>query len=307
MFNPEDIVFTEKYRPKMPQNVIGDAAKKVIKHLEMEKEKPGSMGNFLFHSKNPGTGKTTLSKAIINYLECDYIVINSSDDRKLDVIREKVKGFALTQSTQTNKRRCIFLDEADGMSGSAKASQEALRNIMETYASNVFFILTCNNLNKIIEPIKSRCIVVPFAYPPKDEIYTYLEMICQKEEMQYSEEGIKTLIEMNYPSIRNAVIALQDLKVEGLSVTNENIKPVNQIFDNMWDLLMKKDWIGIKKVVMESTVDPRELNSFFWSNALEVEKPNLKLIQITCRNEKDFSGGSDPKIVFVTSVIEMCK
>lgn len=304
MFNPEDKVFTEKYRPKMPQDVIGDAAKKMLKHLEMEKKNPGIMNNVTFHSKNPGTGKTTLSKAIINYLECDYIVINSSDDRKLEVVRDKIKNFALTQSSQTNKRRCIFLDEFDGMT---RIAQEALRNIMETYASNVFFILTANNINKIIEPIKSRCIVVPFAYPPKDEIYTYLEMICQKEEMQYSEEGIKTLIEMNYPSIRNCVIALQDLKVEELSVTNENIKPVNQIFDDMWDLLIKKDWLGIKKIVMESIVDPRELNSFFWSKALEMEKPNLKLIQITCRNEKDLSVGSDPKIVFVTSVIEMCK
>ena len=245
---------------------------------------------------------TTLAKAIINELGCDYLILNSSDDRKIEVVRDKVKQFALTQSSKEGKRRCIFMDEFDGM---LKASQEALRNIMETYAKNVFFILTCNNINKVIEPLQSRCVTIPFKYPKKEEIINYLKIICVEEELKHTDEGIKKIVELNYPSIRNCVLGLQDLKVEGKEITEENVHPVNEVFEEMWDKLKEKDWKTIKEVVMSTAIDPRELNTFFWIRFLEEE--NLKGIQITCRNEKDFASGSDPKIIMVTSIIELCK
>jgi len=298
--DPINKVWTEKYRPKKVDDIIGDFTDKIKKYMT----NVGSMPNFLFYSKTPGTGKTSLSKAIIHELGCDALVLNSSDDRKIEVIREKVKQFAVTKSTQDDMRRCVFMDEFDGM---LSASQQALRNVMETYSSNVFFILTCNNINKVIDPLKSRCVVVPFRYPNKSEIAKYLINICEKEEMQYAEDGINEIIEMNYPSIRNCVLALQDIYTEGNPVTKENVKPVNNLFEDLWKKLQEKDWKTIKTVVMESTVDPRELNSHFWRKTLESEEPNLKLIQITCRNEKDIATGADAKVVFITSVIEMCK
>ena len=147
-FSPIDSIWTEKYRPRKVDDVVGEFKNSIKKHLL----KPKAIPNFLFYSKCPGTGKTTLSKCIINELDCDYIVINSSDDRKIETIREKVKQFAMSQSSKPGFKRCIFLDEVDGM---LSASQNALRNIMETYASNVFFIMTCNNINKVIEPLKT--------------------------------------------------------------------------------------------------------------------------------------------------------
>ncbi len=149
--------------------MVGDFKEKIIKYLE----DPASIPHFLLYSKSPGTGKTTLAKAIINELELkrDSLVLNSSDDRKIDTIREKVKEFSMTKGTKPGIRRVVFLDEFDGM---LKASQDALRNIMETYASNVFFILTCNNINKVIEPLQSRCLKVAFTYPDKKEVKTFL-------------------------------------------------------------------------------------------------------------------------------------
>jgi DNA polymerase III delta prime subunit len=280
--------------------MVGDFKDKILKYLQEQATVP----NFLFHSKVPGTGKTTLAKCIINELKCDALIINSSDDRKIETVRDKVKEFALTKSSRDGKRRCVFMDEFDGM---LKASQDALRNIMETYSSNVFFILTCNNINRVIEPIKSRCVVIPFAYPKKEEVIEYLIKICTNENMDYTDEGVAKLVELNYPSIRNCVIALQDLHTEGFPVTVETVRPVNEIFEEMWKFLRQKNWLDIKKVIMESTIDPRDLNTYFWQRSLEAEPADVKVLQITCRNEKDIAWGADARIVFVTSLIEMVK
>jgi len=295
---PVNCIWTEKFRPRKVSEMVGDFRNKIMKYLE----EPESIPHFLLYSKTPGTGKTTLAKAIINELGCDYLILNSSDDRKIEVVRDKVKQFALTQSSKEGKRRCIFMDEFDGM---LKASQEALRNIMETYAKNVFFILTCNNINKVIEPLQSRCVTIPFKYPNKEEIENYLKIICTEENLEYTDEGLKKVVELNYPSIRNCVLTLQDLKVEGKKIIPEDVHPVNEVFEDMWNKLKEKDWKSIKQEVMATAIDPRELNTFFWLRFLEEE--NLKGIQITCRNEKDFAFGSDPKIVMVTSIIELCK
>lgn len=296
---PIDKIWTEKYRPKLVKDIVGDFKDKISKYLVNEKTVP----NFLFHSKVPGTGKTTLAKAIINELKCDALIINSSDDRKIETVRDKVKEFALTKSSKDGKRRCVFMDEFDGM---LKASQDALRNVMETYSSNCFFILTCNNINKVIDPIKSRCVVLPFEHPQKHEIEEYLEKICINEKMVYTKEGLTKLVEINYPSIRNCVISLQDLYTEQLPVNVDTVKPVNEIYEDMWKMLMNKNWSDIKKIILESTVDPRDLNSYFWQKSLE-EPVNIKILQLTCRNEKDISLGADSKIVVCTSLIEMVK
>ena len=297
-FKPINAIFTEKYRPTKVSDMVGDFKNKILKYLQ----EPNSMPHFLLHSKTPGTGKTTLAKAIINEVGCDALILNSSDDRKIEVIREKVKEFSITKSSKEGLRRCVFLDEFDGM---LKTSQDALRNVMETYASNVFFILTCNNINKIIDPLQSRCQVIEFSYPERKEIYEYLVKVLEQEEMQYTEEGVYEIISLNYPSIRNCIKKIQDLKIEGLTATKENVKPSNNIYEQMWKHLEEKEWDLIKKYVLESNVDPRELNDYFWNKALETN--NIKLIQYTCRNEKDIAVGADAKIVFVSSLIDMVK
>ncbi len=296
--NPVKTVWTEFYRPKKVDDIVGDFKDKIKKYLK----DPASCPHFLFYSKSPGTGKTTLSKAIINELNCDYLILNSSDDRKIEVVRQKVKEFALTKSSKIGLRRVIMLDEFDGM---LKASQDALRNIMETYAKNVIFILTCNNINKVIEPLKSRCKVFPFAYPKKEEIKEYLKKICESESLKYDDEGLNALVDMNYPNIRNCVLALQDIHTMGKEVNKQNVKPINEAFKQLWEFLKQKKSKDIKEAVMATIIDPRELNSFFWEQSLKED--NTRLIQLCCRNERDLAAGCDPKIIVVTSLIEMCK
>jgi len=295
--NPIDKIWTEKYRPKKVVEVIGESKEKVLKYMD----NPETIPSFIFHSTSPGTGKTSLMKAIVNDLGCDSIIINSSDDRKIEVIRDKVKEFAKTKSSNS-VRKCILMDEADGM---LSASQNALRNMMETYSNNVFFIISCNNINKIIDPIQSRCKIIHFAYPPKEDIEKYLTTICEKEGLQFTPDGIKELINKKYPSIRDCVVALQDLKTDEKTVIPENINADNPLFEEMWQHYKDKNWQAIKEVVMATTIDPRELNTFFWMQG--VKNNNIKMIQITCMNERSMATGADPKIVMVTSLIDMVK
>ena len=296
-FNPKNIMFTEKYRPSTVNDLVGDFKVKIKQYLENK----DSIPHFLFYSRCPGTGKSSLSRAIVNDLGCDFIIINSSDDRGLETIREKVKEFAMTKSTN-GQRHAVILEEIDGMT---KPAQDALRNIFETYASNVLFISSCNNINKVSEAIQSRCVCIPFSYPNKEEIKEYLIKICNNEQMKFTDDGLDEILKYNYPSIRNCVIALQDLKTELKDVTKENIKPINSAFEDMWKCIKEKNWKDVKITVMESTIDARELNTYFWEKSVEEE--NLKILQICCRNERDISLGADACIIVVTSLIEMVK
>jgi DNA polymerase III delta prime subunit len=245
---------------------------------------------------------TTLAKAIVNEIGCDYILINSSDDRTMEVIRDKVKEFAKSKSSKEGLKRCVFMDEADG---NLRQSQEALRATMETYASNCFFILTCNSVNKIIDPIRSRCIEIPFAYPKKEEIKQYLIKICETEKIDYSDDGLNALIDRFYPSIRDMVLILQDLFTEKKQLVPDNVKLPNELFESLWKIMEEKDWRKIKEIVMSSTVDARELNEYFWRKS--VESDNLKVLQLACRNERDMAAGADSKVIFISSLIEMVK
>jgi len=297
---PKDFIWTEKYRPVKVSEVVGDFREKILNLLN----KPDSIQHLLFHSKSPGTGKTSLAKAIIKELDCDALVLNSSEERKIEIVREKVKQFAQTKSSKDGKRRIAFMDEFDGMS---KDAQNSLKNIMETFNTNVLFILTTNKINKIIDEIRSRCLKIPFSSPDKNEIKKYLENICIKEDLKHSVEGIDVLIEMYYPNIRDCVVILQDLHSVDKPVTPENIKKNTRAFEQMWLKLKEKKWREIKEYVLSTNVEPRDLNIFFWEKALNEEPVNLKLVQMCCLNEKDIANGASSDVVFVTSIVELCR
>src|SRR3972149_683150 len=143
-----------------------------------------------------------------------------------------------------------------------------------SYISNGFISHNCNNINKVIEPIQSRCVKIPFAYPKKEEIKKYLEYICLKENLQYTDEGLNKLIDLHYPSIRDCVLTLQDLFTEQKQVTIETVLHTNNLFEEIWKLYKDKNWKEIKRIVLATTVDPRELNTFFWNKTMQEEEPN---------------------------------
>jgi len=297
--NPVNVMWTEKYRPSTLKEIIGASKDKIKRYLD----KPSQMQHLLLTSITPGTGKTSMAKIIVNELNADKIVLNSSDDRKIDTVREKVTDFVRAKSSQQNMRRIVIMDEADGLT---PAAQDALRNLMETYSTNAIFILTCNKKSKILPAIQSRCVQLEFSSPDKAEIAEYLSNICESENVEYTIEGLQTVIEKNYPSIRNCVQTLQSLYTEGKSVTVENSKHSDEEFQKLWTIAtVDKDWKKVKEYVFKNNIDIRELNKTFWFKA--VENNNVKIMQITAANEDRFTRGGEELIIFVTSLLEITK
>lgn len=296
--DPKNSMWTEKYRPKRVAEVVGDSKNLIMKYLET----PQSMQHLLLYSITPGVGKTTIAKAIINELGADYLFLNSSKDRKIETVRDKISNFVQTKSSKDGLRRVVFLDEADGLTA---AAQDSLRELMESYSSNALFILTCNVKSKIIKPIQSRCVSVQFSTPDKTEIREYLRKIAEAEQLEYTSEGLDKLIETNYPSIRDCVQVMQRLKVEGKTLkAHENLNS-DEEFQALWKSISDKDRKAVQSYVMTNEVDIRSLNKFFWAKAVETD--NVRMIQITASNEHKFTQGGEEIVIFVTSLIEMVK
>lgn len=195
----ENSIWVEKYRPKDFINMIN-----------LDSRIQGMIGVSMPHmifSGNAGTGKTTLGKIIINKLGCDSLILNASDERGIDTIRDKVKTFAMTMSTNPKSYfKIILLDEADGLSNDA---QQTLRNLIEKYHKNCRFILTCNFINKIIDPLQSRCVKFNFRKVDDNELLGLLKKICGAENIKYDEGVLKKIISVCKGDIRKSINILQ--------------------------------------------------------------------------------------------------
>ena len=178
----EHKLYVEKYRSKVLDEYVGnDTLKQVIaKYIEQN-----DIQNLLLYGP-PGTGKTTLAKLLINNINCDHLYINASDERGIETIREKVQGFASTASFKPLK--VIILDEADFITIQGQA---ALRNVIETYSMSTRFILTCNFIERIIDPLQSRCQVLKIVPPSKGEVAKHVVTVLEKENTEYDLDSIK--------------------------------------------------------------------------------------------------------------------
>ena len=191
-------IWVEKYRPRSFSDVLGIPA-------QLPTLVGTDMNHLLFYG-TPGTGKTTTAKIIISTLGAEELVLNASDERGIDVIREKVKTFAMTR-TGNGKFKIVHLDEADMLT---KDAQNSLRNLMETYADNCRFILTCNHINKIEPAIQSRCAVFEYKMPDNG-VSTRLKMIAEAEKVDITSEALDKIIATSRNDIRRCVNTLQQL------------------------------------------------------------------------------------------------
>ena len=186
----------EKYRPRKLTEYVGNEhlKKKVSDYLQS-----GDVHHLLFFGK-AGTGKTTLAKLIVNSINCDHIIINASDENNVDTVRNKVKGFASTVGFKDMK--VVILDEFDYMTPNAQA---ILRNLMETFSKHCRFILTCNYVEKVIDPIQSRCQTFQIVPPSKKEVAVQISQILGKEQVQFKPTDLVPIIDSSYPDIRKII------------------------------------------------------------------------------------------------------
>ena len=199
-------LWVEKYRPQDLSTYVGN------EHLKTKVERfinDGNVPHLLLYGK-AGGGKTTLAKLIVNNVDCDYIYVNASDERKLELIRDRLKTFA--SSVGFKPMKIVILDEADYLN---HLTQPALRNLMETFSAHCRFILTCNYVEKIIDPIQSRCQSYKIVPPSKKEVALHAKMILEKENISFDLDDLALVVTAGYPDLRRVINELQRMSIDG--------------------------------------------------------------------------------------------
>jgi DNA polymerase III delta prime subunit len=239
-------LWVERYRPSTMETYIGNEHLKSKVSIYLES---GDLPHLLLYGR-AGTGKTTLAKLLVKNIECDYLYINASDENNVDTVRTKVKTFASTMGFKDMK--IIILDECDYITPNAQA---ALRNLMETFSKHCRFILTCNYVERIIDPIQSRCQSFQIIPPSKKEVAIHLSNILKNENVIFKVDDIATIINGGYPDIRKIIntsqrqvinnvlefdeqeIILSDYKLKLLKVIQTKSKTRKEIFTEIRQIL----------------------------------------------------------------------
>ncbi|MCL5018341.1 MAG: replication factor C small subunit [Candidatus Pacearchaeota archaeon] len=217
-------IWTEKYRPNKFSEVFGqDNSVKRVEALTNSLNIPHMM-----FAGPAGTGKSTLALIVVKELYKDnwkenYLELNASDERGINVIREKVKNFARTKSIGNIPFKIIFLDEADALTPEA---QQALRRTMENYSSTCRFIMSCNYSSKIIDPIQSRCAIFRFKLLEKKDVEKVIIRICENEKLTIKPEAIEVLYEGCEGDCRRCINILQSTASIALSITPELVATI---------------------------------------------------------------------------------
>lgn len=196
----DNSIWVEKYRPSTLEGYVGnDVVRSKIEHYIETQDIP----HLLFYG-TAGTGKTTAAKILVKNIECDYMFINASDERGIDTVRDKIKGFASTIGFKPLK--IVVLDEADFL---GREAQPALRNLMEAYSGTTRFILTANYIERIIDPLVSRTQVYKLVPPSKKEVAKKLATILTDESVEYEVQTIAQIVNAYYPDIRKVINTAQ--------------------------------------------------------------------------------------------------
>lgn len=201
-----DNVWIEKYRPTNLDEIVGqdEVVVKIKERLNMQ----GANIPHLIFEGGAGTGKTTLAKCIALNIGCDFKEINSSEERGIEIVRHKITDFARHLSFNNAPYKILFCDEADGITTDA---QDAMKSLIEKYSHNCRFIFGCNNIDKIIQPIKSRCKIYRFKPIDKVNVIKRLRYIAEKENIYtcISEQDFDELAERSRGDLRKAINDLQ--------------------------------------------------------------------------------------------------
>ena len=250
----EHTLWVEKYRPDSLESYIGNEHLKSKIKLYLES---GDLPHLLLYGK-AGTGKTTLAKLLVNNIECDHLYINASDENSVDTVRNKVRNFASTIGFKDMK--VIILDECDYITPNAQA---ALRNLMETFSKHTRFILTCNYVERIIDPIQSRCQPFQIVPPSRKEVAVHLNNILKEESVTFEMDDVATLVYGGYPDIRRVINFAQRQVVDGkLSIDQDNLVAVDlnvNVFSsqivNVLKTQSKKDaFFTIRKMLADNQI-----------------------------------------------------
>ena len=296
-------LWVEKYRPVNLDTYIGNdfIKDKVAIYLESN-----DVPHLLLHGL-AGTGKTTLAKLIVKNIECDFMYINASDERGIDTIRTKIKGFA--SSVGFKPLKVIILDESDYLTPDAQAS---LRNVMETFSEHSRFILTCNYVERIIDPIQSRCQSFQVIPPDRKQVAVHLSKILDQENVSYEVNDIGLLVNGGYPDIRRVINAAQRQSANNKLVIDKQSSILNDYKVKLLDILKsnkdkKTSFTEIRQLLADSKVkDYSDAFRLLYDNIDEYAS-NSKAVTIIALAEGQFQDSQvvDKEINFMATMIKL--
>ena len=258
--NKEHSLLVERYRPIKLENYVGNEHIKTTINQYLGQN---DIQNLIFYGP-AGTGKTTLAKLIVKGLNCDHIYINASDERGIETIRDKVSGFASTMSFKPLK--VVILDEADFLTIQAQAS---LRNVIETFSRTTRFIMTCNYVERIIDPLQSRCQVLKVIPPSKSEVAKHIAWILGEEKTSFELEDIGIIVNQFYPDLRKCLNTIQlSTQNNKLVIDKSVLVSSNYMTQVLKELLGKKSWKSIRQIIADANIqDFEELYRYLYDNS----------------------------------------
>lgn len=296
----EEFLWVEKYRPKTIEDTILPVdLKATFQQFVDQKNIPN-----LILSGSAGVGKTTVARAMLEQLGCDYIVINGSMNGNIDTLRNEILNFASSVSL-SGGRKYVILDEADYLN--ANSTQPALRNFMEEFSRNCGFILTCNFKNRIIEPLHSRCSVVDFKISKKDmgklamQFMKRVVGILDTESVKYDKAVVAEVIQKHFPDWRRVLNELQRYSVTGSIDSGILANMQETSIRELINLMKDKDFTEVRKWVKNNIdTDVNVLYNQFYDSASQYFTPDsvpmLVLHIATYQYQNAFS--ANPEINF---------
>jgi len=304
-----DFLWVEKYRPKVVDDcILPEIVKNVFKGFVSQGEIPN-----LLLTGSAGVGKTTIAKALCEEIGASYIMINGSDEgRFLDTVRNRIRTFASTVSlTSGASHKVVIIDEADNTTNDVQLS---LRAAVEEFHSNCRFIFTCNFINKIIEPLHSRCTVVDFrvkngqSVALQGQFFERLRTILKTENAKFEDKVLAKLIKRYYPDWRRLINECQRYSANGAidSAILVDVADVN--LDSLLSSLKQKDFKTVKGwVVQHMDNDPSMVMRKIYDNLYDVLKPNSipEAVLVIAKYMRDISNVPDQEINMLACLTEI--
>jgi DNA polymerase III delta prime subunit len=255
----DELLWVQKYRPqRVADAILPETTKKSFQKFVDDKNIPN-----LLLTGSPGTGKTTVARAMLEELGCDYIILNAALNRGIDLVRSEISTFASSISL-SGGRKYIILDESDYLTPDAQAS---MRNLIETFSKNCGFIFTCNFKNRIISPLRSRLSEVDFAIEKTEkpklaaQFFKRTLAVLKNEEVDFDPKVVAKVIEKHFPDFRRVLNELQ--KYAGNGKIDEGIFAdfKQESLDNLFELLKAKNFTEMRKWCADNS--DQDVNELF--------------------------------------------